>query len=905
MKITLPKNYNTMKKYRNLAGSIAGLLLLAALPQAAHADSYYWDADSITAGFGAAGGTWGTDAFWSTDDSGANSPAVTSPTTSDNLNFGAGVTGLGGGTVSVTGTQSAGTLTFASDSGTIVLSGGTAIDLAGVSTITVNNAADTITTPLTGAGTSLTKLGTGTLTLNGSNTYTGTTIIKNGALQIGDDTTGSLVGTNPLTFNGTGTFNVQEAASSSQGMGVLTFNSGAGNVISTAAGGSSTATLTFASMTARTPGATANFALATNTTASQNKILVTTLGSTVPLGGVSGTVNDPGIFFGLNSLAASAGYARYDATNGFRSTIYGTDANTVATLGGATMGVNDATKDFSFTTARITAQTTASVNTIMTTFGAATAGTNATSTFVMADNSTLSVNGIMLASPNSTWTARFGGGATVSAAVTGIRFIQPTSSGGELVLASSGIGGLQINATIQDNTTASRVTKTGPGTVVIQSGQNTYTGVTTINSGILRVFTIENQGVASSLGRGSLGAADIVINGGTLAYVMNVNWTTTGSSDRLFTIGTAGATLDASSVLAGGAINIGSAGGNIAFSDNTAPASLTLTGTGTGTTGAGTLTAVLNNPTSNIASLTKSGTGTWNLSAANTYTGNTTVNAGTLTLGSTGTLKFVPTANGVCNKITGAGTATLNGTFNIDLTNAAIANGNSWTLVDTTTKNGTLTAVTGFTGSSGVWTKVDGGNTWTYTESTGVLGLVTGGSSYTLTYTAGANGSITGTSPQIVASGGNGTAVTAVPDANYHFVNWSDSSTANPRTDSNVTANVSVTANFAINNYAAWALANSVAGGVNGDSNNDGVQNGVAYFMGVTGQTTNPGLNASNQVTWPVNPNYQGTFEVQISSDLIIWTPASPQPTPSAGNLTYTLPSGLGKQFVRLVVTPN
>ena len=114
--------------------------------------------------------------------------------------------------------------------------------------------------------------------------------------------------------------------------------------------------------------------------------------------------------------------------------------------------------------------------------------------------------------------------------------------------------------------------------------------------------------------------------------------------------------------------------------------------------------------------------------------------------------------------------------------------------------------------------------------------------------------------------------------------------------------------NFIIENnntYADWALANGVTGGVNGDSNNDGVKNGVAYFMGVTGQATNPSLNASNQVTWPVNPDYQGTFEVQISSDLSIWTPADPQPTPSAGNLIYTLPSGLGKQFVRLVVTPE
>ena len=75
------------------------------------------------------------------------------------------------------------------------------------------------------------------------------------------------------------------------------------------------------------------------------------------------------------------------------------------------------------------------------------------------------------------------------------------------------------------------------------------------------------------------------------------------------------------------------------------------------------------------------------------------------------------------------------------------------------------------------------------------------GTTYTLTYTAGAHGSISGTSPQTVADGGSGTAVTAVPATGYHFVNWSDASTANPRTDTNVLANISVTANFAINTY--------------------------------------------------------------------------------------------------------
>jgi uncharacterized repeat protein (TIGR02543 family) len=72
---------------------------------------------------------------------------------------------------------------------------------------------------------------------------------------------------------------------------------------------------------------------------------------------------------------------------------------------------------------------------------------------------------------------------------------------------------------------------------------------------------------------------------------------------------------------------------------------------------------------------------------------------------------------------------------------------------------------------------------------------------YTLTYTAGANGAISGTSPQTVNYGASGSAVTANPSTGYHFGSWSDGSTANPRTDANVTANKSVTANFIINSY--------------------------------------------------------------------------------------------------------
>jgi uncharacterized repeat protein (TIGR02543 family) len=74
--------------------------------------------------------------------------------------------------------------------------------------------------------------------------------------------------------------------------------------------------------------------------------------------------------------------------------------------------------------------------------------------------------------------------------------------------------------------------------------------------------------------------------------------------------------------------------------------------------------------------------------------------------------------------------------------------------------------------------------------------------SYTLTYNTDGNGSITGTTPQTVQQGDSGSEVTAVANAGYHFVNWSDDSTDNPRTDENVQADATYTANFAINTYA-------------------------------------------------------------------------------------------------------
>ncbi|MBN2018737.1 MAG: hypothetical protein JW749_00770 [Sedimentisphaerales bacterium] len=78
---------------------------------------------------------------------------------------------------------------------------------------------------------------------------------------------------------------------------------------------------------------------------------------------------------------------------------------------------------------------------------------------------------------------------------------------------------------------------------------------------------------------------------------------------------------------------------------------------------------------------------------------------------------------------------------------------------------------------------------------------------FTLTYNAGTGGTISGTTPQTVNCGDDGSPVTAVPNACYHFVNWSDGSTDNPRTDLNVTADITVTANFTIDTFTVTASA--------------------------------------------------------------------------------------------------
>lgn len=221
---------------------------------------------------------------------------------------------------------------------------------------------------------------------------------------------------------------------------------------------------------------------------------------------------------------------------------------------------------------------------------------------------------------------------------------------------------LKVSAVISGSFTLSKITSAG---VMLVSGHNSYTGLTTVSAGTLR---LGSAGGATNTPLGTTAAGTIVASG----YSLDLNGYTLGTSEALTISGTGiganGALLNTSSsaVTYSGLITLGAAA---TITSNYGDINISNTGniTGTGFTltigGAGNGSLASNLNTSTAGALTKNGLGVWTISGgASTFTGATTVSAGTLKLGSAGSGSNTPlgtSAGGI--SITSGATFDLNG----------------------------------------------------------------------------------------------------------------------------------------------------------------------------------------------------------------------------------------------------
>lgn len=306
---------------------------------------------------------------------------------------------------------------------------------------------------------------------------------------------------------------------------------------------------------------------------------------------------------------------------------------------------------------------------------------------------------------------------------------------------------------------AGSLTKVGTAMVTL-SGANTYTGVTTVMGGTLRMgranalasATTVNLGnsamldlnnfalaLASLVGNGqvTLGSATLTVgqSTGTAGYGGIISGTggltKVGTSTQVLT---AAAQYTGATAVNAGTLRLGIANALAAASAVTVAAAATLdlnnfalglnalSGAGSVTLGSATLTLGLSNATSAFAGilsgtggLTKVGTGTLTLSGANTYSGATAINGGTVTLGAAnalGSATAVSVAAMAVLNLNGNSTAigSLAGAGNVTLGAATLTAGGNNTA---TTYTGVINGTGGLTKVGTAFLTLGGANTYT------------------------------------------------------------------------------------------------------------------------------------------------------------------------------------------------
>ena len=113
-----------------------------------------------------------------------------------------------------------------------------------------------------------------------------------------------------------------------------------------------------------------------------------------------------------------------------------------------------------------------------------------------------------------------------------------------------------------------------------------------------------------------------------------------------------------------------------------------------------------------------------------------------------------------------------------------------------------------------------------------------------------------------------------------------------------------------VSNYASWATANGISGQpASGDFDKDGLTNLVEYALGKnpTVSSQPAGTLSGNVLAFTKGSdaiaNGDVNFVIEESINLVTWAPVVTQNAPNASStISYTLPTGLSKEFARLKV---
>jgi autotransporter-associated beta strand protein/T5SS/PEP-CTERM-associated repeat protein len=562
-----------------------------------------------------------------------------------------GGTTLAGGTLSLGSNEAVGT------EGTLSFSGGTLQFTANNTTdysarfsqdvnqayaIDTNGQNITLANVLTSDGGSLTKQGTGTLTLTGNNTYTGSTTIDAGALQIG---------------------NASDSASiSNSSIGYLGFDIGSNGTASVSTGGTWTTTgdlfvgyagngnLTVSGGTVSNVNGVIGVMAGSNGSVTISGGNWTNSGSlTIGSGGTGSLIVSGG---NVSNVNGAIGYESSATISGGNWTNSGNlyiaaNANSTLTITGGLVTVAGTLTKMPAGKINLNAGGTLSIGA-----GGTTGELNTNGNFTY--NGTLIFN----RTNGYTYSGNLGGSGSLikqgsnALILTGTNTYNGTTtiSSGTLQIGNSALTGSIssssniINNAILDFKSSNNQTYGGQisgsgalnkrqGGTLILSGNNTYTGDTMIYAGTLQ---IGNGGTSGSLVSN--------VSGGPLVFNRSDSSTYGGvfSGSTLTKLGAGALTLSGNNTYTGGTIvSAGTLAGTTSSLQGAIANSATVAfDQNTNGTYAGVM--------SGSGSLVKSGSGTVTLSGANSYGGGTTVNSGTLA-GTTSSLQGAITNNAVVN----------------------------------------------------------------------------------------------------------------------------------------------------------------------------------------------------------------------------------------------------------------